>query len=285
MNIAVVTDSTASLSMPLRREHGIRVVPLHLVVDGQERLEGDEADGRSVVDALRRKADVSTSRPSPSSFLRAYEEAAKGGAREIISVHLSGELSGTVDAAASAAAESPVPVHVIDSRTISAALGSAAVGAARDAAAGRPAAEIIERFQRRCAASSVRLLVHSLEPLRRGGRIGGARALLGSALAIKPVLHVLDGRVEPLERVRTAGRAVARLQALTIADCDDLPDWATDAEVTVHHLDALERAEPLAAALAEHLSGPVELAPLTAVIGAHVGVGAIGVAVSPRPGD
>ena len=285
MNIAVVTDSTASLSLPVCQEYGIRVVPLHLVVDGREHLEGDEADSSSVIDALRRKADVSTSRPSPGSFLQTYEEAAKGGATEIISVHLSGEMSGTVDAAASAALDSPVPVHVVDSRTISAALGSAAVGAARDAAAGRPATEIVERLERRCAASSVRLLVHSLEPLRRGGRIGGARALLGSALAIKPVLHVVDGRLEALERVRTAGKAVARLQALTIAACDAVPDWAADAEVTVHHLDALERAEPLAAALADHLSGPVQLGSLTAVIGAHLGIGAIGVAVSPRPRD
>ncbi len=284
MDIALVTDSTASLPQTLRDEHGIRVVPLHVVVDGVDKLEGDvEADW--IIDALRRKAEVSTSRPAPGTFLRAYEAAAKGGAQEIISVHISGELSGTADAARSAALESPVPVHVIDSGTTGMAQGFATVGAAQDAAAGRPIAEIIERLERRCAASTVRLVVHSLEPLRRGGRIGGARALLGSALAIKPVLHVMDGRVEPLERVRTASRAIARLQALTEADVDDLPEWADGVDVAVHHLDADDRAESLAQALAAHTDGEIGLVPLSAVVGAHVGVGTIGVAVSPRPRD
>ena len=154
---------------------------------------------------------------------------------------------------------------------------------ARDAAAGRELPELVERAELRCGATSVRLVVHSLDRLHRGGRIGGARALLGSALAIKPVLHMVDGHVEPLERVRTAGRAIARLQELTVAECEALPDWADGVEVGVHHLDAATRAEPLAAALAERIEGPVELAPMSAVIGAHVGLGTIGVVVSPRP--
>lgn len=284
MNTAVVTDSTASLTPSLSREHGISVVSLHIVVDGVDRLEGD-VDSDWIIEALRRKAEVSTSRPAPATFLRAYEAAAADGAEAIVSVHLSGELSGTLDAARSAALESPIPVHVVDSRTVGMCLGFAAVGAAQDARAGRPTHEIIERLERRCAASTVRLLVHSLEPLRRGGRIGGATALLGLALAIKPVLHVVDGRVEPLERVRTAGRAIARLQALTEADFTDLPDWAEGVEVAVHHLDAAERAETLTRALAAHTDGHVELVPLSAVVGAHVGIGTIGVAVSPRPRD
>lgn len=283
MSTAVITDSTATLPAAVVAEHGIRVVPLQLVIDGGERIEGDGADASVVVDALHRKAEISTSRPSPATFLRAYEQAAKGGADDIISLHLSGGLSGTIEAARAAADEAPVPVRVVDSRSVGMGLGFAAIGAARDAAAGRELPEIVERAELRCGATSVRLVVHSLDRLHRGGRIGGAKALLGSALAIKPVLHMVDGHVEPLERVRTAGRAIARLQELTVAECEALPDWADGVEVGVHHLDAATRAEPLAAALAERIEGPVELAPMSAVIGAHVGLGTIGVVVSPRP--
>ncbi|WP_338751525.1 DegV family protein [Janibacter alittae] len=285
MSIAVVTDSTASLTEDHRDQHGIVVVPLHVLVDGVERSEGEGADPEWVEDALRAKADISTSRPTPAAFLQAYQEAAKGGADAIISVHLSGHLSGTADSARSAAPESPVPVHVVDSQLIGMGLGFAAIGAARDARAGRDVADVVERLERRCAASSVRLVVHSLDRLRRGGRIGGARALLGSALAMKPVLHVVDGEVQPLERVRTASRAIARLQALTEADCGELPEWADGADVAIHHIDAAERAELLAANLAEHIDGDVDLTTLSAVVAAHVGLGTVGVAVSPRPRD
>lgn len=285
MSIAVVTDSTASLPPALRREHGIRAVPLHLVVDGVDRVEGDEADATSVIEALRRKASVSTARPAPKSFLDAYEAAAADGATEIISMHISGALSGTSDSARAAAEDAPVPVHVVDSRTVAMDLGFAAIGAARDAAAGRDVADVVERAKRRCAASSVRLVVTSLEQLRRGGRIGGASALLGSALSIKPVLHVVDGEVQPLERVRTTNKAIARLRALVQQDCENLPDWADGVEIAVHHVDAAERAQPLAESLIEQVDAPVDLYPISAIIGAHVGIGTVGVAVSPRPRD
>lgn len=165
------------------------------------------------------------------------------------------------------------------------AVGLGAIGATRDVAAGRSVEEVVERLERRLAASSVRLLVHSLERLRRGGRIGGAAALLGSALAVKPVLHLQDGQVEPLERVRTASRAIARLQALTEADCAQLPDWADGVEIAVQHIDAQDRAAALGKALAAHVDHPVQTPTLSAVVAAHVGLGTIGVVVIPRIRD
>jgi DegV family protein with EDD domain len=286
VSIAVITDSTASLPLEMRTEHGITVVPLHVVVDGQERVEGDDVGTDWVVDALRRKVDISTSRPAPVSFLRAYEKAAQGGAESIISVHLSAAMSGTADSAHSAALESPVPVHVVDSHTIGMAVGFAAVSASRDAAAGRDVEDVLERLERRLDASSVRLLVHSLERLRRGGRIGGARALLGSALAVKPVLHVQDGQVEPLERVRTASKAIARLQALTVEHYDNLPEWADGVDIAVQHVESDDtRAHALARTLADALSTRVEATRLSATIASHVGLGTIGVAAVPRIRD
>ena len=99
------------------------------------------------------------------------------------------------------------------------------------------------------------------------------------------MLHVVDGEVQPLERVRTTNKAIARLRALVQQDCESLPDWADGVEIAVHHVDAAERAQPLAESLIEQLDAPVDLYPISAIIGAHVGIGTVGVAVSPRPRD
>lgn len=288
MSVAVVTDSTASLPPEEAAAAGVEVVPLHVVVDGADHLEGPGLTGVSpeeLAAALRAKVEVGTARPAPAAFLAAYEKAAAAGAEEIVSVHLSSGLSATVDSARAAAQESPVPVHVIDSRTVGMGMGLAVLGAVADAQAGRSAGEVVERVERRCAASSVRLYVDTLEHLRRGGRIGGARALLGSALAIKPILQVLDGHVEPLEKVRTRGKALARLVELTRLACAELPDWTDEVEIAVQHVDALDRAEAAAAELEDQVDGEVRVVGLSAVIAAHVGPGTLGITVSPRPRD
>lgn len=285
--VAVVTDSTASLPPEDVAAAGIHVVPLHVVVDGTDHVEGG-ASGISpeeVAAALRGRRPVSTSQPTPATFLAAYEQAAADGAEAVVSVHLSGDMSGTVSSAGSAAADSPVPVHVVDSGTVGMALGLAALGAAADAADGMPVEDVVARLERRCAASSVRLYVDTLEHLRRGGRIGGAAALLGSALAIKPILQVDDGQVQPLERVRTRSKGLARLRELSETASLDLPDWADGVELAVQHLDAREWADDLAAGLAEQVDAPVRIVQCSAVIGAHVGPGTIAVAICPRPRD
>lgn len=286
MSIAIVTDSTASLPPEDVTAHGLVVVPLHVVIDGEDHVEADGAAGISPAEvgaALRSRREVSTSRPTPATFLDAYERAAAGGAEQIISVHLSEQLSGTVSSAQSAAPDSPVPVHVVDSEVIGMALGFAVLGAAADVRAGRPVEEVLERLRRRAAASSVRMYVDTLEHLRRGGRIGGAQALLGSALAIKPILEMRDGVVEPLERVRTRGRALSRLRELVEESLADLPDWADGAALAVQHVDARERADVLAEDLQPQVDEEVRIVETSAAIGAHVGPGTVGVVVSPRP--
>jgi DegV family protein with EDD domain len=277
--VAVVTDSTAGLAPG---EGGVAVVPLQVVVDGVSGPDGS-VGGAEIAEAMRRRRPVSTSQPTPHRILAEYERLAADGVEEIVSIHLSSGLSGTVDAARSAAVDSPVPVRVVDSGLIAAPLGGAALAAAARAADGGSADEVEAAAKGACEGAGVLLYVDTLEHLRRGGRIGGAQALLGSALAIKPILELRDGVVQPLERVRTASKALARLEALCVERAQALRDGGREVRVAVHHLDAQERAEGLADRLAEHGGERPEVVELGAVIGAHVGPGTIALTLSPSP--
>ena len=284
MSTALVTDSTAYLPPDLLEGLDVRVVPLHVVIGGHEHSEGVDIDAAAVAGALRRFTPVSTSRPAPAAFLEAYEAAAQDGADAVVSVHISGEMSSTIGGADLAAAESPVPVTVVDSRALGMAMGYAVLAGARLAAGGASAREVADAVRATCAASTVVFYVDTLEYLRRGGRIGTAGALLGSALAIKPILGLRDGHIVPLERVRTSTRAIARLEELSVEAASALPDGADGVDVAVHHLDSPERAERLAERLRLRLGDEVSVrvVELGAVVGAHVGPGTLAVAVVPR---
>jgi DegV family protein with EDD domain len=280
VSVAVVTDSTAYLPCELLEGYGIHVVPLYVVLPGRSGREGLDIGPDEVARALSvRGQTVSTSRPTPGDFLAAYRRALDEGADALVSVHLSGELSGTSDAARLAAAQvGEHIVTVVDSRSAAMGCGFAVLAAARSAAAGADGAEVAETARRTAAETSTFFVVDTLEHLRRGGRIGAAAAVLGSALAVKPILHVNDGRVVPLEKVRTAARANSRLVQRAVEAAGDGP-----VSVAVHHLSAGERAERLATELRERLPALRELhvSELGAAIGAHVGPGAVGVVVAP----
>jgi DegV family protein with EDD domain len=276
--VAVVTDSTAYLPAQTVQQLGVRVVPLQVVVGGTSYAEGSEIDSRAVAEALRSYTPVSTSRPSPQELLNTYVEAAEAGAGSIVSLHISAAMSGTFESAMLAARESPVPTEVVDSRSLAMGLGFLVLQAARSAAAGTSASEIAEAARRRAARTRGYFYVATLEHLRRGGRISGAAALLGSALSIKPLLRLDDGHIEPMEKVRTASRALARLAELAVAAAGDQP-----VELAVHHLDAPERAAALADVLREALpqACDVVVSEVGAVIGAHVGPGMVAAVVAP----
>ena len=278
--VAVVTDSTAYLPAGLAERAGVGVVPLHVVLGRRTGIEGVQVSPEEVARALReRRLEVSTSRPTPAELVRAYRAS---GATEVVSVHLSGALSGTVQAARLAAREvaaEGIAVRVVDARTIAMGLGFAVLAAAETARDGGSAEQVEERA--RAVARGARLLfyVDTLEHLRKGGRIGAAAALLGTALSVKPLLHVVDGSIAPLERVRTATRAVARLQDLAVEVARDRP-----VDVAVHHLAAPERAQQIAEQLRGRLPGlrTLHVSEVGAVVGAHVGPGLLGVVVSRR---
>ena len=280
MSVAVITDSTAYLPADLVEGYGIHVVPLYVVLPGRSGREGDDIGPGDVAAALNvRGARVSTSRPTPGDFVAAFRRALDEGAERLVSVHLSSELSGTWDAARLAAQQvGEHIVTVVDSRSAAMGSGFAVLAAARSAAAGADAATVAASAREMAAATRTLFVVDTLEHLRIGGRIGSAAAVLGSALAVKPVLHVHDGRVVPLEKVRTTARAMHRLVQRAVQTAGD-----ASVSLAVHHLAAADRAERLAAELRERVPSVRELhvSELGAAIGAHVGPGAVGVVVAP----
>lgn len=283
---AVVTDSTSYIPVDLIGDLPISVVPLHVVLGERSGEEGSDIQPAEVAEALgRRGSRVSTSRPSPERFIKQYQQLLRSGVREIVSVHISSELSGTWDAARMAAEECNLAagrkaVAVVDSRIVCMAMGYAVLAAARTAMAGGDAAEVEVVAQRMCDQSSNFFYVDTLEFLRRGGRIGAAQALVGSALAVKPLLHLSEGRIVPLEKVRTSARAISRLRELAVAQS---LRYEGNVAVAVQHLAAPERAEKLRQELQEKLPkvSRIDVAEVGAVVGAHVGPGLLAIAISP----
>ncbi len=279
MPFAVVTDSTAYLPEGFADRHAVRVVPLLVHVDDQEGRDGVDIGPVELAQALRDHRTVTTSRPNPSEFVSAYRELLDAGADGVLSVHLSSDLSGTWESARLAAEEVGADlVRVVDSRTTVMGLGFAALRAAAAAAAGAGGAEVEAAAVAAAENTKSFFVVETLEHLRRGGRIGAAAALLGTALSVKPLLHVLNGRIVPLEKVRTTSRALARLVDLAVEAAGERP-----VELAVHHLAAPDRAAELANRLDERIpqSSGCVVSELGAVVGAHTGPGVLGVVVCP----
>ena len=281
MPVAVVTDSTAYLPDAAAAELGVRVIPLHVSLGGIGYLDGVDLGPAELAEAMARHVPVTTSRASPAEIGAIYRQALDAGADRVLGIHLSRELSATWEAARLAAEElgGSRVVRIVDSRSAAMGLGFAVLAAARAACSGEPL-DVVEQVAVSTAARTRTFFsVPTLEYLRRGGRIGAAQALLGTALAVKPVLHVADGQIVPLEKVRTASRALARMVELAAQAAGE-----QQVSVAVHHLAAPERAAELTRRLRQRV--PRLTACLTselgAVLGAHTGPGVFGVVVSPE---
>lgn len=281
--VAVVTDSTAYLDPEETERLGVIVIPLQVIVGGRMLDDVAQIDPEGVATALREWSPVSTSRPAPQRFADAYELAAARGATGVVSVHLSGAMSGTVDSARIAAQDALIPVDVVDSRSLAMGLGFPVLAAAEAARRGGARSDVVA-VARACAeATKSFFYVDTLEHLRRGGRLGAAANLLGSALAIKPLLHITQGTIAPLEKVRTSGRAIARLEDLAVRAAGEEP-----VDVAVHHLVASGRARVLADHLAKRIPNLARLrvVEVGAVVGVHVGPGMLGITTTPTlPGS
>jgi DegV family protein with EDD domain len=277
MPVAVVTDSTAYLPADLGGG-ALTVVPLHVALGGNSGREGVDVSPAEVAVALTaRRVSVTTSQPTPSEFAQVYGELFAAGASGIVSVHLAGGLSGTVSGATIAAAEADGPVEVVDSGSAGMGVGFPALAAALSAADGATLDVVRAAAIDAIGRTSTFFYVDTLEHLRRGGRINAASALLGTALAVKPLLEVVDGKIVLRDKVRTAQRALDRLVALVLEAAGDGP-----VDLAVHHLVAPDRAQWLADALADKLGDrlrELHTSEVGAVVAAHAGPGLAGVVV------
>ncbi len=276
--VALVSDST-SVHPELAQRLDVIIVPLQVIIGTKAYDEGTGASPETVAAALKARTPVSTSRPSPEAFMRVYERASKDGADAVVSVHLSSEVSGTFESAELAARRASIPVYVVDSRQLGMATGFAVQSAAEALDRGADAEEAAAVARSRAAAMTALFYVDTLEHLRRGGRVGTTAALLGSALAVKPLLKVEDGHIVALEKVRTSAKALNRMQELAVVAAGD-----EDVDVAVSHLANAAGAEALASQLKERLPhlDHVVVTQVGAVIGAHVGPGMLAVVVAPR---
>ncbi len=282
-SVAVITDSAAAL--PLSWTHSLpddgrlTIVPMPVLVGEEIFGEGVDDLGESIALALAAGKPVRTSRPSPGQFERAYLGARSHGFDSAVSVHISGGLSGTVEAARLAASRTDFQVDVIDSKTAGMAQGFGVQAALLAAAAGLDLNGVAAAATAQLATARIYFYVPSLDQLRRGGRIGPAASWLGTVFAIKPLLSVQEGRIVPLEKVRSAVRAVARLEELVLADIAARP--AGMAKAAVHHFGNEAQAREFAARLtsaAPELS-EITVTGLPAVLAAHAGLGVLAVIV------
>ncbi|MGI6129032.1 MAG: DegV family protein [bacterium] len=274
--VHLVTDSTCYLSSQVIDEFDIKIVPLRVNWGKESLREGTDIQGPAFFDRLRQSKDVpTTSQPPVGEFVSCYRELGERGG-SIISLHLSGDLSGTVAAAEAARRMVPdLDIRIIDSRITCLGLGFMVLEAARMRAAGRMVDEIVARVEELVASMTAYFMVDDLNYLRRGGRIGAAQAAFGSLLQVKPILSMKDGvgAITVAEKVRTQKKALARLVELTATACGDGKVTAT-----VLHADNLATATKLQGTLKTALpQADIVLSEFGPVIGTHVGPGAVGI--------
>jgi DegV family protein with EDD domain len=272
MTVTVVTDSSARLPRELLDSTGIRVVPLHILVDDEDLRDGVDDVPEDVHDRT-----ASTAGATPAELTAVYAQALEESDGDgVVAVHISAALSGTYGAAQQAAQEFDGRVRAIDSRSAAMGTGFVALAAARAAAAGDDLDAVGAAAESAVRRSHGFIVVHRLDNLRRSGRIGGAAAWLGTALSLKPLLRIDDGKLVLAQRVRTASKAVMAMQDRV---CELVGD--RDAAIAVHHVADPAAAEEVAAALQSRLPGrsaPI-VTDLGPVLALHVGGGALAVVV------
>jgi DegV family protein with EDD domain len=273
----LVTDSTSSIPAALAAQWGITVVPTQIRIGQHVRAEHNVPKD-VLVRALEDDMDVTTSAPDPAGFLWAYQDLAARGADEVVSVHISSRQSETYDIARRAAAQSRVPVHVVDSGTTGMSLGFAVLAAARVAGAGGGPRRVMDALAKRLEGSAELIYVDTLEYLRKGGRIGAATAMLGSALSLKPLLTMINGQVAPLERVLGTERALRKLVEAAVRKAN-----GRVVDIAIEHFGAELRAGKLATKVRSRLPEVREITftEVSSTIGVHLGPGAVGITVSP----
>ncbi len=275
---AVVCDTTAYLPAELLAARGIQTISLYVAVDGNQERESEISDYAAFYERLRAsEGGATTSQPSIGDFVAVYEPLLDEG-KEVVSIHISAGISGTFEAANQARerlvaeGKGGERLHIFDSRSAAGGMGLSVLAASAAAAAGEDAAAAIARAQRAREELKMWFAIDTLEYLRRGGRIGGARAWIGSALKIKPIL-TLEEEITPVERVRTRARSIERLRDYARQRHESgLDGWV------VQHIQDDETAAGLIDDGREIFGcEPVFTSEIGAVLGAHVGPGLLGI--------
>jgi fatty acid kinase fatty acid binding subunit len=274
--IKIVTDSASGITPEAGRKHGIAIVPLYVHFGTETFRDGVDIRPADFFSRLKSSPQLpTTSQPSAGDFLEVYKSLTADGS-EVVSVHLSNKLSGTVVSACTARDMLPnARIHVIDTQFIAAAQELMVMEAVRMAAAGQSAEAILARINKLSSGFHFYLTLETLEYLEKGGRIGKAAALLGTALQMKPIVEVRDGAVEAAGRVRSKSKAVAQMLELVKQGTSG----RSRVYLGVMHAAALEEARAVETDLVSKLK-PVEMtmAEIGPVVAVHTGPGTVGVA-------
>lgn len=275
--VAIVTDTSAALPdevYKLPNGSELFVIPIPVMIGDQIYTEDDHILHHDLAIALAAGTGLRTSRPSPGQFSATYKHVAEQGYGRILSIHLSSKLSGTADAARIAAQTSPVPVTVLDSHNAGMSLGNAVLDVLLRTRLGLSPEFLADIAARQANVGQTIFTVPNLDTLRKGGRIPTLTGLLGQLLQVRPVMHLNDGAIELLDRPRSQAKALSMIT-----------DIATSAQapvrLSVQGYGDLDTARELAANVQDHSSMPVPVVSLPAVLAAHLGLGALGVSISP----
>lgn len=270
--VRIVTDSTAFLPREKLEEYNIEVVPLYVNFPDEIFIDGS-IDNKIFFEKIKKTSKLPfTSQPSPGDFLKVYEPIINNG-DEIVSIHISSGISGTVESAATATKMLETDrISIVDSLVTSDGLAMLAIAAAEAAREGKARDEIVTMLEQLKKKIRILFVPATLEYLKKGGRIGGAQALLGTILQIKPVLMFKDGKIEVFDKVRTMKKALRRI-------VDELPEKGQDLQIAILQAEAGETVGVLKGLIEERLPGAaVEIVELSPVIGTHAGPGVVGLA-------
>ncbi len=271
--IKIVTDSTVDLTDEVVKELDIHVVPLSISIDGETYLDRVDLSPLSFIEKMKSSKELpKSSQPPAGSFVELYDELGKDGS-SVLSIHMTGNMSGTVRSAESAADMSSSDVTVVDSRFISKGLAFQVIEAAKLAKAGKSMQQILEAIEEIRSNTKLFVVVDTLENLVKGGRIGKGRAMIGSLLNIKPIASLEGAEYTPVAKVRSHSQVVKYLTAQFVEDVKG----KTIRGVGLVHADGLNLAQSLKAKIIEKTGyDQIDITPTTPIISTHTGIGAIG---------